>query len=142
MQSRMRAHLGRQLQRHSGLSEPDYAILVELSEAPQGRLRLGDLGARLDWEKSRLSKQVSRMSARGLVTREECATDARGAFAVLTNQGRRAIEAAAPLHVQEVRECFIDALTPAQQDALAEISAAVLARIDAIEASSNRATAS
>jgi DNA-binding MarR family transcriptional regulator len=125
MQSKLVSHLGRELLRQTGLSEADYPVLVELSEAPGERLRLGELGERLDWENSR-SKQVSRMSARGLVRREECPTDARGALAVLTNAGRKAIDAAAPVHVQHVRTWFVEALTPAQLDAMAAISASVV----------------
>lgn len=129
LRSKLTSHLGRELQRRSGLSDADYAVLVELSEAPGGRLRLGALGDHLSWEKSRLSKQISRMSTRGLVSREECPTDARGAFAVLTQAGRAAIEAAAPVHVEQVRTWFVDPLTPAQLDAMAAISAAVLNRL-------------
>lgn len=69
------------------------------------------------------------MSARGLVRREECPTDARGALAVLTSAGRKAIDAAAPVHFQHVRTCFVDALTPAQLDALVAISASVVNRL-------------
>jgi DNA-binding MarR family transcriptional regulator len=129
MRFKLLSHLARELQRQTGLSEADYDVLVALSEAPGDRFRLGELGERLDWEKSRLSKQISRMTTRGLVTREECFTDSRGAFAVLTKAGRRAIEAAAPIHVELVRKCFIDALTPAQLDAITAISAAVVDRL-------------
>jgi DNA-binding MarR family transcriptional regulator len=126
MRFKLLSHLARELHRQTGLSEADYDVLVALSEAPGQRVRLGELGERLDWEKSRLSKQISRMSTRGVVTREDCATDSRGAFAVLTKAGRKAIEAAAPIHVQLVREWFIDALTPAQLKAMTAISTAVL----------------
>jgi DNA-binding MarR family transcriptional regulator len=129
MRWKLLSHLARELQRQTGLSEADYDVLVALSEAPGDRFRLGELGERLDWEKSRLSKQISRMTARGLVTREDCTTDSRGAFAVLTKAGRKAIEAAAPIHVELVRKWFIDALTPAQLDAITEISAAVIDRL-------------
>jgi DNA-binding MarR family transcriptional regulator len=71
------------------------------------------------------------MEGRGLVTRRECKTDGRGAFVVLTQEGRAAIEAAAPTHVADVRDAFIDVLTPAQLDTLAEISDAVLNRMSA-----------
>lgn len=131
LRSRLITHLERELQRQSGMSIADYAVLVELSEAPGRRLRLGELGTRLDWEKSRLSKQISRMSTRGLVKREECPTDARGAFAVLTTAGRKAIEAAAPQHVEQVRQWFVEALTPKQLDALAAISTAIVERLPA-----------
>jgi DNA-binding MarR family transcriptional regulator len=145
MRFKLLSHLARELQSQTGLSEADYDVLVALSEAPGRRFRLGELGERLDWEKSRLSKQISRMSGRGLVTREDCVTDSRGAFAVLTKAGQKAIKAAAPIHVELVRKWFIDALTPAELDAMTAISAAVVDRLiqhQADEASGKQTKAS
>jgi DNA-binding MarR family transcriptional regulator len=130
MRIELQARLDRDLARHSGLSDPDYGILVHLSEAPEGRLRPYELSEALQWEKSRLSHQLTRMAKRGLITREECPTDARGAFVVLTAAGRAAIEAAAPAHVEDVRRYLIDVLEPHQLDALADIAETVLARLD------------
>ena len=129
MQAQLSARLHRSLQRRTGLSLSDYEVLVHLSEAPDGHLRSFQLSAALQWEKSRLSHHLTRMEARGLVSREECSSDGRGAFVVLTAAGRAAIEAAAPTHVADVRETFIDVLTPAQLDALAEIAETVLERL-------------
>ena len=131
MRVQVQARLARGLSRRSGLSEADYDVLVHLSEAPDGRLRPFQLCEALQWEKSRLSHQLTRMAKRGLVTREDCTTDARGAFVVLTPSGRSAIEAAAPSHVEEVRRCLIDVLTPDQLDALADIAETVLAKLEA-----------
>src|SRR3546814_8318710 len=114
MQAKLGARLRRAHQRDSGLSDSDYAVLVHVSEAPEGRLRIFELGAQLEWEKSRLSHHLRRMEQRDLIVREECDTDRRGAFVVLTPTGRVAIEGAAPKHVAEVRDAFIDALTPDQ----------------------------
>ena len=125
MQAGLRAVLASELQQQFGLSEPDYAVLVELSEAPAEGLRLRDLAARLAWDKSRLSKQIGRMAARGLVERRGLATDARGAVAVLTAAGHDAIARANPVHSAGVRRWFIDALTRTQIDAMIEISTAV-----------------
>jgi DNA-binding MarR family transcriptional regulator len=136
MRFKLFAHLARELQRETGLSEADYDVLVALSEVPEDRLRLGELGERLDWEKSRLSKQFSRMATRGLVARQDCLTDSRGAFAVLTKAGRRTIEAAAPIHVDLVRAWFIDALTTEELDSMTAISAAVLDRLAARDSAS------
>jgi DNA-binding MarR family transcriptional regulator len=133
MQSRLEARLRRALQQDSGLSDADYAVLVNLSEAPGGRLRIFELAAALDWEKSRLSHQLRRMEQRRLLEREGCETDRRGSFVVLTATGRSAIEAAAPEHVAEVRRWFIDRLAPAQLDALAEISETILDALAADE---------
>lgn len=125
MQAGVRAVLASELQQRFGLSEPDYAVLVELSEAPEEGLRLRDLAVRLAWDKSRLSKQIGRMAARGLVERKGLATDARGAVAVLTETGRCAITRASPVQSAGVRKWFISALTPEQLDAMIEISTAV-----------------
>jgi DNA-binding MarR family transcriptional regulator len=127
MQLLLTGELARRLACGSELSYPDYTVLVALTDQPDGRLRLFELGRRLGWEKSRVSHHVARMAERGLVKKEQCASDRRGAFVVVTARGRRAIEAAAPGHVAAVRELFVDRLTPAQLDAVAEASEAVLA---------------
>jgi DNA-binding MarR family transcriptional regulator len=106
------AELNRQLTRDAGLSGADYALLVPLSEASEGRLRPRDLGRQVDWDRSRLSHQIRRMQERGLVVREECCTDGRGAFIVLTDRGRDAITSAAPDHVRSVRRFFLTSWSP------------------------------
>ena len=116
------AALGRELLQDSGLSIQDYAVLVELSESPEGRMRPFELGRELAWEKSRLSHHVTRMIERDLVKREKCPTDQRGAFVAITARGRKAISAAAPGHASAVRRYFIDQLTPVELKALTEIS--------------------
>ena len=126
MRVELSARLDRSLLHDSGLSGPDYEVLVHLSETPGGRLRAFELGAQMQWEKSRLSHHLSRMERRGLVRREHCPTDARGLFVALTDHGRAAIEEAAPQHVEQVRQHFIDVLTPEQLEAMAGIAGAVL----------------
>jgi DNA-binding MarR family transcriptional regulator len=127
MQMRLTGKLARQLAADPGLSYQEYVVLVALTDQPDGRLRLNELGEELGWEKSRLSHHVARMGARGLVRKERCNTDRRGAFVVVTQQGRRAIESAAPGHVTAVRKLFVDRLTPSQLDAVADAAEAVLA---------------
>jgi DNA-binding MarR family transcriptional regulator len=129
MYTQLTSRLAKELKRETGLSGADYAVLVGVSEAPAGRIRANELGDELQWEKSRLSKQISRMQERGLVARDTCPTDARGSFVVLTDLGRQTIEQAAPLHVDQVRHWFVDALTANQLDDLATISNAVLAHL-------------
>ena len=104
------AALNRQLQESSGLSLSDYDVLVALSEAPEHRMRIGDLAAGLSWERSRLSHHLRRMEGRDLVTREECEDDGRGAWAVVTTHGLDAIADAAPGHARLVREVVFDDL--------------------------------
>ena len=131
MHRRLSAAVERRLVLDSGLSAADYQVLVPLSESPEGRLRARDLARGAGWEKSRLSHQMRRMEQRGLVEREECPTDARGAYVRLTPAGRAAIEAAAPSHVETVRRLLFDVLEPGEVDLLAAVADRVLARLDA-----------
>ncbi|MEZ0073226.1 DNA-binding MarR family transcriptional regulator [Planotetraspora sp. GP83] len=125
----LQSALDRQLVRDAGLSGADYALLVPLSEAPEGALRARDLGLSVGWDRSRLSHQVGRMEKRGLVTREECVEDARGSMVRLTAAGRAAIEAAAPEHVETVRRYFFDPLTDEELDQLGDVFHRLLARL-------------
>ena len=117
--------IGRELT-EAGLSFPDYHVLAGLSETPDHQMRITDMAARISWSKSRLSHQLSRMEARGLVYRTTCPTDARGALAVLTPAGLEAIQTAAPGHVESIRRHLLGRLTPEQVEALADITEAVL----------------
>jgi len=128
--SRLPAALNRQLQRDSELSLQDFDVLVQLTDVDEGRVRVSALAAALGWERSRLSHHVTRMERRGLVAREVCDDDGRGAFVVLTPAGRAAIERAAPGHVRTVRSLVFDALAPAEVDALGDVLAAVLDRLE------------
>lgn len=130
MQMRLEGELARQLAADSGLSYPDYLVLVALTDRPDGRMRLFELAEALGWEKSRVSHQVARMADRGLVAKEKCDSDRRGAFVVITAHGRREIEAAAPGHVDAVRRMFVDLLTPAQLDSIGDAAEVVLAALD------------
>jgi DNA-binding MarR family transcriptional regulator len=133
MQSQLSARLNRQLQADSDLSLADFDVLVALTDQPEDRLRVSELARALQWEKSRLSHHVGRMERRGLVLRAECADDGRGAFVALTPEGRRAIEAAAPPHVETVRRLVFDELTPGQVATMDAIARQVLARLEAEE---------
>ncbi len=130
LHEKLGGRLGRLLQTESKMSPADFAVLVQLSDVPEGRLRYQDLARELEWEKSRMSHHIARMAGRGLVVREECAEDARGAFVVITDAGRAAIEAAAPLHVDAVRSLFIDHVTPAELRTLGEISERVVEKLE------------
>jgi DNA-binding MarR family transcriptional regulator len=122
--------LHRELQADAGLSLPDFDVLVQLTDSPEGRVRVSDLARGLHWERSRVSHHITRMERRGLVRREECRDDGRGAWVVLTEQGRAVIEQAAPAHVATVRRLVFDALTPQEAEVMAEVIEKVLARLE------------
>jgi DNA-binding MarR family transcriptional regulator len=130
MTTKLEARLNRELQEAGGLSLADYEVLVPLSEAPQGRLRVFELASDLGWERSRLSHHLGRMQRRALVTREDCAADRRGAFVVLTDQGRTAIEEASPAHVETVRRLVFEGLSAEQVRSLQILTESVLHRLE------------
>lgn len=123
MQDGLSEFIDRRLRTRCGLSHADYQVLAHLSEAPEGRLRSFELGGLLRWEKSRLSQHLGRMQNRGLVSRERCPTDQRGAVVSITSQGSDLIEAAAGQHVSDVRDAFVDQLTQDELEILTPSSA-------------------
>lgn len=125
------AQLHRQLQHDSELSLADFEVLVQLTDRQGEPVRVLELARALQWEKSRLSHQLARMRARGLVRSEKCASDGRGSHVSLTPEGRQAIEEAAPRHVEAVRELFFDALDEDQVAALRQITTQVQAHQNA-----------
>lgn len=131
MQARLTAELNRRLQVESGLSLSDFDVLVALTDRRGERVRIGELSEALQWEKSRLSHHVTRMARRGLIVRVECPDDGRGAEVELTEQGRAAIEQAAPGHVHDVRELLFDGLDDEQVATLEHIGTTVAERISA-----------
>lgn len=103
------------------LSMADYEVLVQLSDAPDRKMRMSELASESMLSRSRLSHRIKVMEKAGWVKREACPDDKRGYFAVMTTKGWKAIVAAAPDHVDSVRELFIDHLTKEDQKAIAEI---------------------
>jgi DNA-binding MarR family transcriptional regulator len=101
-----------------GLTMNDYEILVNLSEAEDRQMRMSDLARATLQSKSRLSHQITRMEDAGLVRRQNCQSDRRGLFAVLTEEGWETMTKVAPHHVAAVREHFIDLLSSADLGAL------------------------
>jgi DNA-binding MarR family transcriptional regulator len=125
----LRSELASRLQSESSLSPGDYAVLLALSEAPGSRMRSSDLAASIGWERSRLSHHLGRMERRGLIRREESATDNRGAEVVLNPAGAEAFRGATFPHLRAVRELFVDALTSEQLVAAGEVARALRARL-------------
>jgi DNA-binding MarR family transcriptional regulator len=119
----------RDLQRDARLPFGYYEILVMLSGAPDRTLRMSELAEATQSSRSRLSHAVARLEHEGWVRREGCATDRRGALAVLTDEGFAALAAAAPSHVESVRQHLFDQLTRQQQDGLREICDQLLAHL-------------
>ena len=106
--------LERQLLRDAGMPHAYYGILVALSEAPERRLRMGDLAANVGFSPSRLSHAVARMEQAGWVERRPRPSSGRERDAQLTDLGVVALTRAAPGHVALVRELIFDRFDAAE----------------------------
>ncbi|WP_433220762.1 MarR family winged helix-turn-helix transcriptional regulator [Dactylosporangium sp. CS-047395] len=120
--------LDRGLQRDHGISKAEFSVLVTLHQAQGGRLRVGELAEALDWEKSRVAHQLTRMEQRALVERIAHEPGGRRAGIGLTAKGRDAVRDAILGHAENIRRYFFDPLTPAQTDAIQAWSRHVLDR--------------
>jgi DNA-binding MarR family transcriptional regulator len=123
--------LDAELSEAHGLTLADYEILVWLSEAPRGGLRMSELADRALVSRSRLTYRVDRLVAEGLVERRPCPSDRRGSLAVLTPTGRRRLERAAPTHVEGVVSYLIDQCSNRDLAAIGRAFTAVAAAIEA-----------
>jgi DNA-binding MarR family transcriptional regulator len=121
----LRAQLAARMQRESGMSTGDYAVLLALSEAPDTCLRSSLLADAVGWERSRLSHHLARMEQRGLIERHDTAGDNRGTEVALTSTGADAFRRASAPHLRVVRELFIDAFNAAQLEQVAVLTAAL-----------------
>jgi DNA-binding MarR family transcriptional regulator len=127
---RLVAELDRRLQADVGISHPEYTVLLSLNEAPEKRLRTGELAELLAWEKSRVSHQVTRMEARRLVDRTPCEDDGRGTWIGITTEGRRLLLKGMRDHTAAIRELFFDRLSDEQLTSIREGSIRMLELTD------------
>ncbi len=121
--------LDRDLREQHRISLPEYEILVRLSEAAGGRMRMAMLADSVSHSRSRVTHTVTRMEAAGLVARDACLSDGRGVEAALTAQGRETLESAAPTHVEGVRRFLVDLADEADFDAVGRVFDAVADRL-------------
>lgn len=131
--------LDRDLQREYGISKAEFSVLVTLHQAPEGRMRVGELAESLDWEKSRVAHQLTRMENRELVNRTDNESNGRRTGISLTAKGRSAAQNALLGHADNIRRYFFEALTPDQAAAVHEWSRQTVDRIESNEGSSTSA---
>lgn len=119
--SRIVSELDHELTAAHGLPLSSYEVLMQLADAPDGRLRMGELADRLLLSRSGITRLVDRLASHGLAARERCVDDGRGWYASLTEAGREAVHEARPDHLAGVRRHFLDRLEPGDIDRLEEV---------------------
>ena len=118
--------LEHEMEAEQGLPLRWYEVLLRLSRAPDGHMRMQDLAEVVLQSKSGLSRLIDRMEEAGLVSRQACPSDGRGINAALTPAGRHLFRRAAPLHVRGIEQHFGRHLMPAQAAALRSLLSELL----------------
>ena len=110
----------------SGLSMPEYSVLLMTDRAGEAGIRPSVLAHKVVFSRSRLTHTAKRMENQGLLRRERANDDRRGVVASLTDEGMALLVEAAPTHVRSVRDILIDVATPDDLRALGRVMGAVL----------------
>jgi DNA-binding MarR family transcriptional regulator len=97
-----------------------YEVLMYLNGAEGRRMRMRDLASSVILSRSGLTRLADRLEREGLIRRESCPSDARGAFAVLTPAGAEKLSAARATHLAGVRSLFLQHFSEAELDALGD----------------------
>lgn len=119
----------RELRERRAVSYLQMSVLWWVDNAPGHRIRMQDLAENLAISRSALTHLINRMAAGGLVRRESSDVDRRGAFAVLTDQGKQELREALPIALEVFDRFFRQRLTPEEFDDLARLLDRLLAGV-------------
>jgi DNA-binding MarR family transcriptional regulator len=93
---------------------PWYEVLATVAEAPEQRMRMGDLAEALVITRGGLTKLVDRLIKAGLMERTFCETDRRVSYATLLPAGRELLNEMRPVVVAELEAAFAANLSERQ----------------------------
>jgi DNA-binding MarR family transcriptional regulator len=114
------ARVGRDISEATGPSGPDFGVLSRLAALGKGEMRQQRLAEVMDWDKSRLSHQLTRMQERDLIERREA--EKRIVLVVITPYGREKLNAARPVHAESVRRNLLSRLSAEQIATIVRVS--------------------
>lgn len=108
--ARVSRRLDEELRVEHDLSLAEYEALMSIAQSPGRRIRMRQLSDRVILSKSGVTRLIDRLVADGLVERSACLADARGAEAVLTDEGLDRLRSASRTHLRGITEHFLDPL--------------------------------
>jgi DNA-binding MarR family transcriptional regulator len=120
--------LERTLVRDIDISEAEFSLMAALQRAPEGLLRVVEIADALDWDKSRVAHQLTRLEGRGFITREAGGTSRRRTGVRLSDEGRTAVKRAFAEHGANIKRLFLSSMSTEQRKAIADWSTSVLDR--------------
>ncbi|MDP9482217.1 MAG: MarR family transcriptional regulator [Chloroflexota bacterium] len=120
--ARVSRRLDDELRAEHDLSFAEYDALLTIATSPGRRIRMRQLADQVLLSKSGVTRLIDRLVADGLVERDACVTDARGAEAVLTDAGLSRLRSASSTHLRGIADHFLEVLDDEQ---LAEVGRAM-----------------
>jgi DNA-binding MarR family transcriptional regulator len=136
--ARITRRLDEELRAEHDLSLAEYDALLTIANAPDRRIRMRHLADRVILSKSGVTRLIDRLVLDGLVQRDVCLSDARGAEAVLTPAGLDRLRRASRTHLRGIDEHFLAALEPDDLPAIRRSMRAVAERAGPGEAAPDR----
>ncbi len=112
----MSRELDHRVEAAHGMSLSSLQALICLDEAPDGRMRMSDLADAAGLSRSGLTRLADRLEQGGFISRDRCCDDARGAFACLTDDGRKRVVAARSTYQEAVEALLTSHLTEQERD--------------------------
>ena len=114
----------------SGLSMPEYSVLLMTDRAGEAGIRPSVLAHKVVFSRSRLTHTMKRLESRNLISRRPCQGDGRGGLVFLTDAGKRLFDEAAIVQRDVIRRLFLNEITPEEIDMLTGLFSRVSERID------------
>ena len=114
----------------SGLSMPEYSVLLMTDRAGEAGIRPSDLAHKVVFSRSRLTHTMKRLESRDLISRRPCQGDGRGGLVFLTDAGKRLFDEAAIVQRDVIRRLFLNEITPEEIDMLTGLFSRVSERIN------------
>ena len=114
LQARVVARIEENLRKGAKISLTWYDVLLALDNTTERRLRMSEIADRIVLSRSALTRSVGKLEAHGYLKRERCRHDKRGAYAVLTRKGRRALTEARPVYWAGIKKYFAANMTAAE----------------------------
>jgi DNA-binding MarR family transcriptional regulator len=115
--------LDAELDARHGLPLTSYEVLRSLRKAPHGKLRMAELAEHALLSRSGMTRLIDRLEREGMVSRTTCDKDGRGCYAVLTEQGREAVDRARSTYIAVVRSGFVSHFSVEEMQDLAALLA-------------------
>ena len=114
----------------SGLSMPEYSVLLMTDRAGEAGIRPSVLAHKVVFSRSRLTHTMKRLESRNLISRRPCQGDGRGGLVFLTDAGKHLFDEAAIVQRDVIRRLFLNEITPEEIDMLTGLFSRVSERIN------------